>query len=234
MNYYLHHIGDFNNATRHLNRLERSIYRDLIELYYDKETPIINDLKKIERLLLIRDNDEKEALLTILDEFFTLQDDGYHNTRCDSDLNTYRKKSDKARASAHSRWGHNANAYQTHTERNANQETLTTNKKKVKKEPFILPAGINKRAWGEFEQHRKEINKPLTDLARKKSVNILKDLSLEEQQTCINYSISGRYTGLFPQKNKNNQFKTAQQLRDEKNQAYLDRFDNNNIEGEIL
>ena len=29
MNFYQHHIGDFNNATRHLTRLERSIYRDL-------------------------------------------------------------------------------------------------------------------------------------------------------------------------------------------------------------
>ncbi|MCY3212700.1 DUF1376 domain-containing protein, partial [Acinetobacter baumannii] len=27
MNYYQHHIGDFNNATRHLSLIERAIYR---------------------------------------------------------------------------------------------------------------------------------------------------------------------------------------------------------------
>ena len=30
MNYYPHHIGDFDYATRHLTRVERSIYRVLI------------------------------------------------------------------------------------------------------------------------------------------------------------------------------------------------------------
>jgi len=32
MNYFPLHIGDFNSATRHLSRLERSIYLDLIML----------------------------------------------------------------------------------------------------------------------------------------------------------------------------------------------------------
>jgi len=197
MNYYYHHIGDFNNATRHLNRLERSIYRDLIELYYDKEKPIFNDIKKLERLLLIRDNDEKETLIIILEEFFTLIDDNYHNTRCDIEIENYHSRINNARING-KKGGRPKKIINDKKEPKEPKET------KEPKEPFILPSGINKKAWGEFEQHRKEINKPLTDLARKKSVNILKDLSLDEQQTCINYSISGRYTGLFPQKNKNN------------------------------
>ena len=40
MHYYSHNIGDFNNSTRHLTRVERSLYRDLIELYYDTEKPL--------------------------------------------------------------------------------------------------------------------------------------------------------------------------------------------------
>ena len=39
MNYYQHHIGDFNNATRHLSLVERAIYRDLLDMYYDTEQP---------------------------------------------------------------------------------------------------------------------------------------------------------------------------------------------------
>jgi len=47
MNYYPHHIGDFNSATRHLTRIERSVYRDLIELYYDTEAPLSRDVDKL-------------------------------------------------------------------------------------------------------------------------------------------------------------------------------------------
>ncbi|WP_139121453.1 YdaU family protein, partial [Acinetobacter baumannii] len=48
MNYYQHHIGDFNNATRHLSLIERAIYRDLLDMYYDTEKAI--DASSIDRL----------------------------------------------------------------------------------------------------------------------------------------------------------------------------------------
>lgn len=31
MNYYQHHISDFNNATRHLSLIKLAMYRDLIK-----------------------------------------------------------------------------------------------------------------------------------------------------------------------------------------------------------
>ena len=57
MHYYSHNIGDFNNSTRHLTRVERSLYRDLIELYYDSEQP----LQSVDRAKLAR----KDVQLTI-------------------------------------------------------------------------------------------------------------------------------------------------------------------------
>lgn len=51
MNYYQHHIGDFNNATRHLSLVERAIYRDLLDMYYDTEKPI--DASNLERLAVV-------------------------------------------------------------------------------------------------------------------------------------------------------------------------------------
>tara|TARA_R110000787_G_scaffold63485_1_gene142856 strand:- start:476 stop:1228 length:753 start_codon:yes stop_codon:yes gene_type:complete len=99
MNYYQHHIGDFNNATRHLTRVERSLYRDLIELYYDKEQPLTSDEKRLARLVLAVTNDEKAALKSVIEEFFTLSNDFYHNSRCDLELDKYRaNNSAKARA----------------------------------------------------------------------------------------------------------------------------------------
>lgn len=72
-------------------------------------------------------------------------------------------------------------------------------------EKFFVPAEINLDAWTEFEQHRKEIRKPLSNLARKKAVNQIKNLTHAQQQFVIDYSIAGRYTGLFPERIKTNQ-----------------------------
>lgn len=66
MNHYPHHIGDFNNATRHLTRVERALYRDMIELYYDTEQPLNSDVSKIARRVLASSEEEKHALVLVL------------------------------------------------------------------------------------------------------------------------------------------------------------------------
>jgi uncharacterized protein YdaU (DUF1376 family) len=96
MNHYPHHIGDFNNATRHLTRVERSLYRDLLELYYDTEQPLNVDVAKIARRVLATTEVEREALNVVLDEFFSLQADGWHNARCDEEIAKYQGQIEQA------------------------------------------------------------------------------------------------------------------------------------------
>jgi len=91
MNFYPHHIGDFNNDTRHLTRIERSIYRDLIELYYDTETPLIPDKDKLSRLVLASSQDELTAVEQVLIEFFDYTDNGYFHSRCHETICDYKK-----------------------------------------------------------------------------------------------------------------------------------------------
>ena len=55
----------------------------------------------------------------------------------------------------------------------------------AKKPDFELPDWLNQNAWSEFEQSRKEIKKPLTDLGRTKAVKILEGHSYNDQQTII-------------------------------------------------
>lgn len=86
MHFYQKNIGDFNNATRHLTRVERSLFSDAIELYYDTEKPLTSDINKLNRLLLAHSQEEKDALLVVLSEFFTLTDYGYFNKEVESDL----------------------------------------------------------------------------------------------------------------------------------------------------
>ena len=111
MNHYPHHIGDFNNATRHLTRVERSLYRDMLELYYDTEQPLNSDPKKIARRVLAITEDEQAAMNLVLEEFFVLQDDGWHNSRCDAEIAKYQGQIEQAsragKASAAKRYGKN-------------------------------------------------------------------------------------------------------------------------------
>lgn len=86
MNYYQHHIGDFNNATRHLTRTERSIYRDMIEMYYDTEAPLPADVPLICRKVMARSDEERAAVQTLLDEFFYSTPEGFRHDRCDKEL----------------------------------------------------------------------------------------------------------------------------------------------------
>ncbi|MDB5937510.1 MAG: putative phage protein [Massilia sp.] len=90
MNYYSHHIGDFNNATRHLTRVERSIYRDMMDLYYDTELPLTLDVSALCRKLLARSEEESTAVQQMLNEFFNRTEQGWHHSRCESVIEEFR------------------------------------------------------------------------------------------------------------------------------------------------
>lgn len=92
MNFYNFHINDFNAATRHLSHLERSFYRDLIDMYYDTEKPITGDLVALCRRLAVRNDDERQALQNVLDEFFTLKNCSYRHARIDREIKNYRHR----------------------------------------------------------------------------------------------------------------------------------------------
>lgn len=87
MRSYQHHIGDFNNATRHLNRLERSLYRDLIELYYDTEQQLPDDLQWICRRIVA--NECSTDVEQLLNEFFTKTPKGWYHDRCEHEIEKY-------------------------------------------------------------------------------------------------------------------------------------------------
>lgn len=123
MNHFPLHIGDYAEATGHLTFIEDSAYLRCIRKYYSTEKPLPADIKAVQRLVGARSKEELQAVETVLNEFFTLEEDGWHNARCDAELAIYFEKSEKAKASANSRWkssSSNANAMRTHTERNAN------------------------------------------------------------------------------------------------------------------
>ncbi len=99
MKHYPHHIGDFDRATRHLTRLERSVYRDLIDLYYDTEQRLTLDMQALCRRIIARTNEEVTAVEQALNEFFTETPTGWYHERCEAEIEAYRaNNSQRARA----------------------------------------------------------------------------------------------------------------------------------------
>lgn len=60
---------------------------------------------------------------------------------------------------------------------------------------------LNASAWRDYEKHRKEIRAPrLTDRGKQMAQSKLCKLSHDEQQACVDLSISNGWRGLFPNK----------------------------------
>lgn len=110
MNYYEHHIGDYDKNTAHLTACEDGIYCRLIRRYYDKERPLDPDVKELQRLVRARSREEKSAVDAVLREFFRLEGDGWHHDKCDAVIEAYkagepereaRKKNEDTRLARH-------------------------------------------------------------------------------------------------------------------------------------
>lgn len=86
MNFYKHHIGDYDQATRHLSFIEDAAYCRMLRKYFAEEKCLPEDIKRIEKLIGARTRDERQAVASVLEEFFTLEEDGWHNKRADEEL----------------------------------------------------------------------------------------------------------------------------------------------------
>ena len=135
MNYFEHHIGDYAQATAHLSMLEDGAYSRLIRWYYAEERALPADERSVFRIARAQSKQERDAVKAVLADFFELQQDGYHQKRCDAEIAAFQDKRSKAQRSANARWSDrrphsdgNANAdanaqpdaMRTHSDGNAN------------------------------------------------------------------------------------------------------------------
>lgn len=89
MNYFEHHIGDYDKNTSHLSACEDGIYCRMIRRYLDKEIPLDADIEEIKRIVRARTREEKKAVDTVLKEFFFPAADGWHHKTCDEIISAY-------------------------------------------------------------------------------------------------------------------------------------------------
>lgn len=98
MNFYYRHVGDYVKKTLHLSMLEDGAYTRLLDIYYINERALPSDFKKCCRLARCTTKAEKDAVSFILEEFFELQDDGYHNNRADAEIEQFLEAEPKREA----------------------------------------------------------------------------------------------------------------------------------------
>lgn len=70
----------------------------MIRWYMASEAPLPPDVKTIQRRVRAHSRDERAAVQTVLEEFFELREDGYHQHRCDEEVARYLAKQPEAEA----------------------------------------------------------------------------------------------------------------------------------------
>lgn len=196
MNYYEHHLGDYAQATSHLTFVEDAAYSRMLRKYYAEEKPLPADLRAVIRLVGARTDEEREAVDIILKEFFTLEEDGWHNKRADDEIAKFASKRDKAKRSAASRWNANAsdkdanasgnhanasNEYANamlgneaeHGKRNAHQTPDTRHQTPEKQKPArtaaARPEDVPEQTWTDWIALRKAKRAPVTETVLKQA-----------------------------------------------------------------
>ncbi|GAA4321867.1 hypothetical protein GCM10023144_01410 [Pigmentiphaga soli] len=153
MNYYKRHLGDYAAATRHLSMIEHGAYTLLLDVYYVQERPLPADERAIWRLVAARSKDEREAVSVVLQEFFVLAEDGWHQPRCDEEISKKQVKAEQNREigkrggrpkkETQAEAGKNPNGFheetETVSEKNPSHKPLANNQENIS--PQTPPAG---------------------------------------------------------------------------------------------
>jgi uncharacterized protein YdaU (DUF1376 family) len=180
MHFYPHHIGDYRSATMHLSNEEDLAYRRLLEMYYDTEQPIPDDLQLVSRRIRVT----PEALLFVLQEFFVLVNKGWKNKRCDLVINDYHEMAEKNRRNGKkggrpkkpkeeqenpvgSEW--DASGMPVATQVKANQEPITINHKPKRESATSVacPPDVGLQEWQDWLSLRKAKKAPVTETVLK-------------------------------------------------------------------
>lgn len=76
----------YERDTSHLSFIEHGAYLQLLKHYYQTGKPLTSDASVLLRVCRAMGTAEEQAMLKVLHEFFTLDADGYHQSRVDREL----------------------------------------------------------------------------------------------------------------------------------------------------
>jgi uncharacterized protein YdaU (DUF1376 family) len=165
MHYFEYNIKDYRADAFQLTLIQHGAYKQLIDQYYLNEKPLTLNIDDLCYELLIRGDDEKKAIVFILEKFFDKTEDGYAHKRCDVVIKKYKAKSNQSRNAVNTRWakekGKDTDVIRESYDRNTNQEQLTNNKEQIIE--FVKPLDVNLDVWNNYMTLRRANNKPITE-----------------------------------------------------------------------
>lgn len=193
MYYFKIHVGDYAKKTGHLSPLEHGIYLLILHAYYDRE--LGPTLLEATRWARARTEEEKHAVLGILDEFFMFDGERYSQARVEEELESYRGRAEvnrkiaierenkkKARNEHESCTNGSPQKHESITTEQPNHKPLTTNQEpKEKVKTTVEPSGPTAEVFSYWQQ---VMGKPRAQLDAKRKRSIagrLKDGYTPEQ-----------------------------------------------------
>jgi uncharacterized protein YdaU (DUF1376 family) len=208
----------YDRKTAHLSLAADGAYRRLLSHYYRTRKPLPANAEILLRVCRVFDDAEKAAVMLVVEEFFTLEDDGYHNRRADEELEKQAQVSEKRRE-AGKRGAEKTNGKRA-ANGSANERQLPT-QLQSHIEPisipsaFVLPIWIPEKAFKDFVEMRRVKRQPLTQRAKELAVKKLETLmnAGNDPEAVLNRSVENGWTGLFPLEEKHGTNRQNQPIR---------------------
>lgn len=186
MHYFEYNIKDYRADAFQLTLIQHGAYKQLIDQYYLNEKPLTLNIEDLCYELLIRGDDEKKAIVFILEKFFDKTESGYVHKRCDAVIKKYKAKSNQSRDAVNTRWakekGKNTDVIRESYDRNTNQEQETINQETETIKHISRPMDVNISVWEDYMNFRKLQKKPLyeTTLKALKKESVQAGISLNQ------------------------------------------------------
>jgi uncharacterized protein YdaU (DUF1376 family) len=97
LNYYRRYVGDYLRDTPRLSVLEHGAYNLLLDYYYADEQPLPTDRLEVYTMVRAMTPADRKAVDKVLDKYFQLGDDGWHNKRADHEIEVSQKARDNGK-----------------------------------------------------------------------------------------------------------------------------------------
>lgn len=209
LRWYAHNLDEYDRDTGSLTMLQHGAYRLMLDEIYKTGRALPADLIEVHIIARANSKLDKAAVSLILNRYFKLQNDGWHNQRADEELQRAREISERrsnagASGAAKKKQRYEQSHKQTgsnclHNIQDTSLETEVVSKQSAAA-PFVLPDWVPQQAWENFIEVRKRSKANPTDRAKTLLVDTLRKLKEQgfSPQACIDAAIENSWKSFYP------------------------------------